>query len=117
MSDCISMSYPGTMEEFIEEYSFVDSKEEYTNGAKLIPVFRVKQGLEYFYKDISKLPDGFSFDFEPFCADCEDLTPDCHGITMAFATGKKEISWTLTCSNIKKCRAMKERIDNYTRRM
>lgn len=47
MADC--MDYPKTAEEFIEQYSFTDKKEEYTNGAELIPVFRVKQMIEYYF--------------------------------------------------------------------
>ncbi|MBQ5655941.1 MAG: hypothetical protein IIV14_00720 [Bacteroidaceae bacterium] len=31
--------------EFIEEYAFKDHKEVYTNGAELVPLFRVKQAL------------------------------------------------------------------------
>lgn len=44
MADC--MAFPETFDEFAEWFGFVDSKEYYTNGAKLIPVFRVKQWLE-----------------------------------------------------------------------
>ena len=39
-----------TPEEFIEVYSFIDRKQIYTNGSKLIPVFRVEDMLEYYYK-------------------------------------------------------------------
>ena len=48
MSD--SMTFPNTIEEFLENYSFIDKKEYYTNGTKLIPVFRVEQALEHYYK-------------------------------------------------------------------
>ena len=44
MGDC--MTFPATFEEFAEEYKIVDSKEVYTNGTELIPIFRVKQWLE-----------------------------------------------------------------------
>lgn len=47
MSDC--MAFPKTAEEFIEQYKFTDTKQEYTNGAELIPVFRVKQMLEHYF--------------------------------------------------------------------
>lgn len=40
------MEFPETFEEFAKAYSIVDRKEVYTNGVKLIPVFRVKQWLE-----------------------------------------------------------------------
>ncbi|OUQ69591.1 hypothetical protein B5E53_02295 [Eubacterium sp. An11] len=45
------MSFPETPEEFLEQYSFVDKKEEYTNGAELIPVFRIKQMFEHYFKE------------------------------------------------------------------
>lgn len=41
-----SMNFPATFDEFAEQYKIVDSKEVYTNGTELIPIFRVKQWLE-----------------------------------------------------------------------
>ena len=41
------MTFPETFEEFAEQYKIVDSKEVYTNGTELIPIFRVKQWLEH----------------------------------------------------------------------
>ena len=46
------MEFPKTMKEFIDDFSFKDSEEIYTNGAKLIPVFRVEQGFEYYEQKI-----------------------------------------------------------------
>ena len=40
------MEFPATFDEFVEQYKIVDRKEVYTNGAELIPVFRVRQWLE-----------------------------------------------------------------------
>ena len=45
MSDC--MEFPNTWEEFERDYGFVDSKEIYTNGSRLIQSFRVKQWLDH----------------------------------------------------------------------
>ena len=39
------MDFPKTFDEFAEQYGIVDTDEIYTNGSKLIPVFRVKQWL------------------------------------------------------------------------
>lgn len=47
MADC--MTFPKTADEFIEQYSFKDDKQEYTNGSELIPVFRVKQMMEHYF--------------------------------------------------------------------
>ena len=43
-----TMDFPATPAEFIEQYSFKDKKEVYTNGAELISVFRVEQLLEHY---------------------------------------------------------------------
>lgn len=54
------MEFPKTMKEFIDSFSFKDSEEIYTNGAELIPVFRVEQGLEHYAKEIrAKALDDF----------------------------------------------------------
>ena len=46
-----TMNFPNTFDEFAEQYKIVDDKEIYTNGTELIPIFRVKQWLEYRNKD------------------------------------------------------------------
>lgn len=45
MSDC--MTFPDTVEEFMEQYKIVDAKQVYTNGAELVPIFRMKQWFEH----------------------------------------------------------------------
>lgn len=47
MSD--RMTFPATPFEFIADYSFKDKEEVYTNGAELIPVFRVEQMIEEYF--------------------------------------------------------------------
>lgn len=55
------MEFPKTMREFIVNYSFKDSAEVYTNGAELVPVFRVEQALEHYEKEIcNKAIDEFA---------------------------------------------------------
>ena len=59
------MAFPNTMKEFIESFSFKDSEEVYTNGAELIPVFRVEQGFEHYAKEIrAKAIDEFAHQFK-----------------------------------------------------
>ena len=48
------MEYPKTPNEFIKNYSFKDSDEIYTNGVELVPVFRVEQMLEHYYKPLKE---------------------------------------------------------------
>ena len=40
------MMFPYNWESFLGDYSFVDHREFYTNGARLIPTFRVEQLIE-----------------------------------------------------------------------
>ena len=42
------MTFPKTIDEFIDLYQFVDRKEIYTNGSELIQVFRVQQALDHY---------------------------------------------------------------------
>lgn len=41
------MMFPKTVDEFMEKYKIVDSDEIYTNGAELVPIFRMKQWFEH----------------------------------------------------------------------
>lgn len=44
MSDL--MTFPKTVDEFMETYKIVDTEEVYTNGDELVPIFRMKQWFE-----------------------------------------------------------------------
>lgn len=46
MGDC--MNFPKDWAVFLEDYSFRDHKEFYTNGARLIPTFRVEQMMHHY---------------------------------------------------------------------
>lgn len=46
MADC--MTFPQIWEQFLHDYEFEDSRRIYTNGARLIPSFRVKQMMEHY---------------------------------------------------------------------
>lgn len=37
------MQFPETVEEFMQQYKITDSKQIYTNGAELVPIFRMQQ--------------------------------------------------------------------------
>lgn len=45
------MGFPKTLDEFIEQYSFIDNNKIYTNGSELIQTFRVKQWEEHKEKE------------------------------------------------------------------
>lgn len=46
------MNFPPTFKEFIDEYSFKDKEEIYTNGSELIPSFRVMQAWDHYIRKI-----------------------------------------------------------------
>lgn len=48
------MTFPKTMKEFVDNYSFKDRDEVYTNGSMLIQTFRVEQAIEHYEKEICK---------------------------------------------------------------
>lgn len=52
-----TMTFPRTFMEFIKEYSFKDKEEIYTNGAELVPFFRVEQGWEHYTADAANALD------------------------------------------------------------
>lgn len=41
------MTFPNTVEEFMEQYKITDTEQIYTNGAELVPIFRMKQWFDY----------------------------------------------------------------------
>lgn len=45
MSDI--MTFPDTVEEFMEQYKLVDTYHVYTNGTEMVPIFRMKQWFEH----------------------------------------------------------------------
>lgn len=45
MSDL--MTFPDTVEEFMEQYKIIDTEQVYTNGAELVPIFRMEQWFEH----------------------------------------------------------------------
>ena len=45
---CETMQFPDSWQDFLHQYEFRDDVEEYTNGAMLIPSFRVEQMMEHY---------------------------------------------------------------------
>lgn len=85
-----TMFFPETWEEFLKDYEFKDSKEIYTNGAMLIPSFRVEQMMEHYThirhgrwvwkcgipycSNCGEMLNGYSYDGDinttPYCSNC-----------------------------------------------
>ncbi len=49
------MCFPETWEEFRKQYRIVDTEKVYTNGAEMIPTFRVKQWLDHMESEQNKM--------------------------------------------------------------
>lgn len=45
MGEC--MTFPDTVEEFMDSYKIVDTEHVYTNGTEMVPIFRMKQWFEH----------------------------------------------------------------------
>ena len=41
------MTFPDTVEEFMEKYKVTDTEHVYTNGTEFVPIFRMKQWFEH----------------------------------------------------------------------
>ena len=41
------MVFPETVEEFMYQYKITDTEQIYTNGAELVPIFRMKQWCDH----------------------------------------------------------------------
>lgn len=48
------MTFPDTWEKFEKSYGFTDNEEVYTNGARIIPSFIVKQWLDHLSSKVSQ---------------------------------------------------------------
>ena len=46
------MNFLETIDKFIDDYSFFDDKQIYTNGSQLISVFRIYQALEHYAPEL-----------------------------------------------------------------
>ena len=46
-----TMDFPTTWEQFLDEYSFKDKEEYYTNGLDLIPTCRVEQMVQHYFEN------------------------------------------------------------------
>ena len=41
------MTFPDTVEEFMEQYKTVDTEQIYSNGIEYVPIFRMRQWFEH----------------------------------------------------------------------
>lgn len=74
MSDC--MTFPDTVEEFMEQYKVVDTDQVYSNGTEFVPIFRMKQWFAT-QPEIIRCRDCKWQDDGHACHDCRWAHPDC----------------------------------------
>lgn len=63
------MTFPKTVDEFMEKYKIVDTEKVYTNGTELVPIFRMKQWFEHSEKHGRWIEDKNIYK----CTACNDL--------------------------------------------
>ena len=80
MGDC--MYFPRDWRKFLNDYSFNDHKEFYTNGARLISTFRVEQMMEHYLQKVAtEINDGHKW------IPVTERLPDKDGTYMCFNRG------------------------------
>lgn len=70
------MTFPKTVDEFMEQYKIIDVEEVYTNGAELVPIFRMKQWFEHSEKRGRWIIKSHKMMGEcPCCSECGCFNP------------------------------------------
>lgn len=64
------MTFPETLDEFMEQYKIVDTEQVYTNGVELVPIFRIKQWRDAHRRKKSKWIVYYE------CPECGEITKD-----------------------------------------
>ena len=106
-----NMTYPKTFEEFINQYSFKDRKQEYTNGSMLISVVRVLQAYDYYCK--KQAPKSrmqyvvTTYDDENFYFDFDTHELQEYGGTVTILNQKGQIVFLVPLSKVE-CIIVKE---------
>jgi tRNA A22 N-methylase len=86
------MQFPETWEEFEKSYGFTDTRNEYTNGSRLIQSFRVKQWLDHIeanqiFSEKDKRDEIITVNhesFKDFCEAVEQYEKYCDPKTLDF---------------------------------
>lgn len=63
MSSGEVMTFPETVEEFMEDYKIVDTEQLYTNGSELVPIFRMKQWFDHDLEKKLANPGQWAYDY------------------------------------------------------
>ena len=104
MADC--MTFPDTVEEFMEQYKIVDTEHVYTNGTEFVPIYRMKQWFEHlppaksetYEEKLKEIADALSekFAYMNTCLNERDIILGYLGVKRP-----SEIHCNTDCTNIK----------------
>jgi hypothetical protein len=75
------MPFPEDWHDFLKDYSFDDSQEVYTNGSRLIPVFRVEQLIKHLLKAQEAVKPIRDINGVYYCGNCDTI---CVGYEVEF---------------------------------
>ena len=69
------MTFPETVEEFMEQYKITDTEQIYTNGTELVPIFRMKQWFDHKKGKwrVREIHSVYGDGFELTCSECGNL--------------------------------------------
>lgn len=73
MSDM--MTFPATVEEFMEQYKMTDTEHVYSNGTEYVPIYRMKQWFEHCRNQQKPTIDAVEV---IRCWDCNHCDPENH---------------------------------------
>ena len=69
------MTFPATVEEFMEQYKMTDTEHVYSNGTEYVPIYRMKQWFEHCRNQQRPTIDAVEV---VRCWDCNHCDPENH---------------------------------------
>ena len=69
------MTFPATVEEFMEQYKMIDTEHVYSNGTEYVPIYRMKQWFEHCRNQQRPTIDAVEV---VRCWDCNHCDPENH---------------------------------------
>lgn len=62
------MSFPDTVEEYMNQYKMTDTDKVYSNGTEYVPIFRMKQWFDHVEEQ----------KYDEWCTGCKEYDPKRH---------------------------------------
>ena len=85
------MTFPDTVEEFMEQYKTVDTEQIYSNGIEYVPIFRMRQWFEHkperkkgkWIRWYEEIEDDIGTEYRPHCK-CSECGMEYDPYTVKF---------------------------------